>query len=506
MPPPRVEANGFGAGSHRLIWVMPPTIEGVGRPDHLQDAMTDHLGGRGVSDLSNGTIVVLPSITFPESELRKIIGIEHYEERMLCMSLLLRRPSLDVVYVTSAPVPESVIDYYLGFVPDVSDARDRLRMITLDDPKPRALSTKISQRPDVLAEIKGALRDPTNAYLFPFNVTGVEQRISEELGIALYGPRPELTALGSKSGSRRVAKVAGVPVAPGAEDLYSLEDVEQAVFELTTSVPGCEAVVVKLNNGFSGQGNAILEVSELTSPLDRSGVVFCASEESWPSFAEKIAAEGAVVEQLFRAERMASPSVQLRIFPDGTYEIVSTHDQILGGPDDQVYLGCRFPADDSYRTSIQAYGLGIARELAAHGVIGSFGVDFIVTPEEDILMTEINLRLGGTTHPFLTARLVTEGFYDMASGELVVRGRPKSYIATDNWKSPAYVGLEPQQVIDAADAARLRFDPDRGTGVVFHLLGALNRYGKLGATCIGDSAEDARRVYDETVSLLEGLS
>ena len=484
---------------------MPPTLRGTGPTGDLQDVLTEHLGGRGVSDLSAGTIVVLPSITFPESELRKIVGIERYEERMLCLTLLLHRPLLDIVYVTSAPVDEAVIDYYLSFLPDPAGARSRLRMITLGDPTPRALSAKLSERPDVLGEIRDALHDPDNSYLFPFNVTELEQRISEDVGAALYGPRPELTALGSKSGSRRVAKVAGVPVAPGSEDLYSVDDVEQAVFDLVREVPECEAVVIKLNNGFSGQGNAILEVSSLTSPLDHSDTVFCAAEESWPSFGDKIAAEGAVVEQLFRAPSMASPSVQLRIFADATFEIVSTHDQILGGPDDQVYLGCRFPAHERYRASIQAYGLGIARELAAHGVIGSFGVDFIVLPDGSIYMSEINLRLGGTTHPFLTARLVTEGMYDMATGDLIVDRRRKAYIATDNWKSSSYVGLAPGTVIAAANEAGLRYDPETGRGVVFHLLGALEGYGKLGATCIGNSFDDATNVYDETLRLLGRL-
>jgi len=28
---------------------------------------------------------------------------------------------------------------------------------------------------------------------------------------------------------------------------------------------------------------------------------------------------------------------------------ISTHDQILGGPSGQIYLGCTFPARDDYR-------------------------------------------------------------------------------------------------------------------------------------------------------------
>src|ERR671918_212929 len=55
--------------------------------EELQRAFVDRLGPGSVSDLEEGTIVVLPSATFALAELRKIIGIARYEERLLCMVL-----------------------------------------------------------------------------------------------------------------------------------------------------------------------------------------------------------------------------------------------------------------------------------------------------------------------------------------------------------------------------------------------------------------------------------
>lgn len=471
--------------------------------DELQRAMAERLGRRGVSDLATGTIVVLPSITFPPDELVKIIGIEHYEERMLCMTLLLRRPSLEMVYVTSAPVDEAVVDYYLSFVPDAGDARSRLHMISVDNTEPRALSEKLLEHPETLERIRSHIPEDDNSFLFPFNVTELESRLSEELGVGLYGPSPSLALLGSKSGSRRIAAQAGVPVPPGAEDLWSLDEIEHAAFRLVDEVPGCEAIVMKLNNGFSGQGNVIIEAAGLRSPLTSSDATFCAREETWETFSSKIAREGGIVEQLVRGRRLASPSVQLRVFPDGEYEVVSTHDQILGGPDDQVYLGCRFPADERYRPAIQGYGLGIARELAGHGVIGSFGVDFIVPADGEIFMSEINLRLGGTTHPFLMARFVTEGAYDVGTGELMVGDERRVYVATDNIKSEKLVGRSAKELITLLEREGLAFDALSVTGVTLHLLGATERHGKLGAVCIGRDVADADRMYEDLLAALE---
>ena len=53
---------------------------------------------------------------------------------------------------------------------------------------------------------------------------------------------------------------------------------------------------------------------------------------------------GGIVEEMVVADEMRSPSVQMRILPDGSAHLVSSHEQVLGGSTGQSYLGCRFPA------------------------------------------------------------------------------------------------------------------------------------------------------------------
>src|SRR3954466_15617302 len=60
---------------------------------------------RSLSDLERGAIVVLPSATFPESELRKIVAIQRYEERLLCTTLLLANPDLRLLSLPCVPPP-----------------------------------------------------------------------------------------------------------------------------------------------------------------------------------------------------------------------------------------------------------------------------------------------------------------------------------------------------------------------------------------------------------------
>jgi hypothetical protein len=474
----------------------------------LQARLESLFGGRPPSELEDVTIVVLPSITFPSEELRKITAIEHYEERLFCLALWLRNPSIRVVYLSSIAIEESVVDYYLSFLPDGESARRRLRLFSLGDPEPRSLSEKLLGAPSAIDEIRKLVRAPKRAFILPFNVTEYERQLSMALNIPIYGPAPELVPLGTKSGSREVARRAGVPVLPGEEDLFSIDEISEAITGLQKMVPGMRTAVVKLNNGFSGQGNAILDLGNLRSPLSESPTIFCAEEETWTSYQRKIEAGGAIVEQLARDPSVVSPSVQLRISPGRPCEVLSTHDQVLGGPDDQVYLGCRFPAGQAYRDLIQGHALRVGEVLESEGVIGSFGIDFIVLKNGggwQAFLSEINLRIGGTTHPFYMAQQVTNGRYETGAGELIAGGQAKNYFASDNLKSSSYKGMKPEEVLRAVRIAGLAFNHESGTGVTLHLLGALEGYGKLGALCIANEMDDAIDLYESLEDLLDVL-
>jgi len=52
---------------------------------------------------------------------------------------------------------------------------------------------------------------------------------------------------------------------------------------------------------------------------------------------------------------------------------------------------------------------------------------------------EINLRKGGTTHPFLTLQFLTDGTYDPDTAIFTApNGRQKFFVASDHVESPRY--------------------------------------------------------------------
>ncbi len=467
------------------------------------------------TDDQPGTSVVVPSLTLDQDELRKLDGATFYEERLLFLLIRLRNPRAHVVYVTSQPVHPLILDYYLHLLAGVpaSHARARLTMLCTYDASPRALTQKILERPRLIERIREAIPDPSRSYLTIFNSTPLERRLAVLLGIPLNGLDPTLNHLGTKSGSRKVFREAGVELPEGFEDLTGEADVEDALVELAGRRPGLRKAVVKLNESFSGEGNAIFRFPE--EATDRVSVrkalraiEFAVPWETYQNFFQKFTRMGGIVEEFVDAAIKVSPSAQLRTSPEGEVLPTSTHDQILGGPSGQVYQGCSFPAHEDYRMAIQERSVRVGRVLASKGAVSRFGVDYLAykdAPEDPWKLTalEINLRVLGTTHPFLALQFLTGGRLDSATGDFVsLSGRPKYYMATDNLRAATYRGVLPEDLIDIVTNNALHYSHRTESGVLFHLIGALSEYGKLGLTVIANSPEEVEDLYARTLDVL----
>jgi hypothetical protein len=117
---------------------------------------------------------------------------------------------------------------------------------------------------------------------------------------------------------------------------------------------------------------------------------------------------------------------------------------------------------------------------------------------------EINLRMTGTTHPIMMMKLLNDGDYDADKGLYVTRrGEPRYYVSTDNLMEPHYRGLLPDDVLDIAAVHEIHYQPWKETGVVFHLLGAVSQFGKIGLTAIGATSDEAELFYQRAKRVLD---
>lgn len=459
------------------------------------------------------TVVVVPSMTLDVDILAKIKGHIHYEERMLCVLMLLRMPRTRVVFVSSMPIDEVIIDYYLHLLPGVTGmhARKRLVLLSCYDASNRPLTHKILEKPRLLEQIRQAIPPGDAAHLMGFNITEWEEILALRLGIPLYGCPSRHNYWGSKSGSRELFREAGLRIPPGFEHLGSMADVAAALQELRQQLPDSRKAVVKLNDGFSGDGNAIFPLEKTSGKIDedqlRQHLRIVAADLNYEQFAEKMTLMGGIAEAFIDGAVKTSPSVQCRITPKRELDIISTHDQVLGGESGQVYVGATFPALPEYAAEIGALGKKLCDSMCPRGILGRFGVDFVSVKEADQwthYAIEINLRKGGTTHPYLMLQFLTDGRYDHKKGIFYTpNGQQRCYFTTDGLQSDNYRQLTPGDLIDIAICHDIHFDPTIQEGVTFHLLGALSEHGKLGMLCVGDTPEKARAYYQKTVAVLD---
>jgi pheganomycin biosynthesis PGM1-like protein len=463
------------------------------------------------------SIVVLPSVS-PDAT-QGGADLQALEERFLFLLFLLRQPRLQVIYVTGRPVPESIVEYYLGLLPGVipRHARRRLHMVATHDGSARSLAEKLLARPRVIARVRDLIPDPARCHLVPYSTSSSERDVALMLGIPLYGADPELLPFGTKTGCRRLFASAGVTHPLGHEDIRDADGIVDALAAMRAARPTIANAIVKLNEGVSGRGNAVVELRELPAPgaseeraeLRRrvDAMAFEHHDVRLSAYLAALAADGGIVEERVAGTEVRSPSVQLRVTPLGEVEVLSTHDQLLGGPSGQSYLGCRFPADFGYAQAITREAEKIGAGLAGEGVLGRFAVDFVVVRDRDgawnPFAIELNLRKGGTTHPFLTLQFLTDGRYDPTTALFTApSGREKHLVATDHLESDLLRGLGIDDLFDVAVRQQLHFDQARQTGVVFHMMGALTELGRVGLTAVADTPEKADAMYRRAERLL----
>src|SRR6478736_1043994 len=209
------------------------------------------------------TIVVVPSMSIDALDSGAVV--QAYEERFLFLLLLLRQPRARLIYVTSRTILPSIIDYYLDLLPGVipSHARQRLFLPTPMDGSARPLSEKLLERPRLIERIRSLIMDPDRAHLVPFNTTNREKELALQLGIPMYGADPKFFPLGTKSGCRKIFMDEDVPHPLGREDIGSAEDLVDAILQMRVTKPSIRQVMVKLNEGVSGEGNAVIDLTGL---------------------------------------------------------------------------------------------------------------------------------------------------------------------------------------------------------------------------------------------------
>jgi hypothetical protein len=533
-------------------------------------------------------VVVVPSIDLDRKELRRMCSnIEYYEERQLYHLLLANDPSVRIIYITSNKVSESVVRYYLNLslrhneFCDMHQMLSRVIMVHIPSDQCIPLSEKVLNERNLVGFLKGLIRSPfsgggdrnTSAGLSVFTGSDSLDTLSRQLGIRLLEASGDHLHYGTKQGSREIFADLGLPFAKGTPDLpmdddlltYGNEYGEESSWshshryirssrnlaigiarQILIRAVHPRKWVIKLNQSFSGKGNASIDLQqfqdqphissnsnvnehhilELATEIEKefeAKLMFEDKDMTWygdsrnVGYNTQIERLGVIAESFIEGEVPTSPSIQVVVEPgdeksECKVSIVSTHEQLLHG---QLYQGCINPASENYRNRIMEMGLKVGNYLAERGVVGHFSCDFVATRKDDgqwdLNALEVNLRQGGTTHPHAMMALLCGGCICHDGVFRNNAGETRMYIATDCHSAPNIIGRSEEDIVNDIEsktdplACNVRWNKQDSIGVVFHLFKFVERHGRIGFTAIGRSIDEARQLYNDAIQFLDGI-
>jgi hypothetical protein len=438
-----------------------------------------------------------------------------------------------LLYVTAPAVidADEQIDYFVSLIPEEqrkerNSWQNRITLVSLADTSARWLSDKVMDHNNTdAATARLAIREFVNrerkrgceVQLSYYEPSANLERLASELRVPGDQADSRYISLGTKASGRDLFASVGIDIPVGTSLCYTLIQLAESVVELFRR--GHRKLVLKLSSTEygAGLGNALLDLSMLEHSGDQTDLVTTVLEclpgatlvdgkIGWADFVEMIMKSGVIAEELIEGEETRSPSFQGRISSDGEVKTLSTHDQILGGSG-QTYAGSSFPADDDYRAAVIDHGIRVGRRLSDLGVRpGDYGVDFIAARHGTswrVLGCELNLRTTGTKHGFT----MVSGLLDVSpdnDGRLFVDGSERVYEASDSIMDSRLIGLRPRELIKSVQNSPLRYDHDRKTGAVLHLMSSLLKYGNFGAVCIGRDRMEVKRMMRDLREIAVG--
>lgn len=255
--------------------------------------------------------------------------------------------------------------------------------------KSRFLSEALLKDKLMLARLKAEL--PKEANLMVFFPTRHESMLADRLGITLHGSVMVSETYGTKTGIRRLANRAHIPMAPGFI-CTTANDIMNAVSKLKAKF---SEVIIKREDSFSGYYMRRVKVSDCNTKFIRKLL----SEITPGNRRFEYVVEGWV-----KAKK--SLCAHIEILPDRPPIICAAWEQLIDN-DGISYMGSGpLRLNDESMRQFCAITQRLAVALKNQGATGSYGPDFLVIDKGDthfkkdsIVLTELNARVPFTAFP-----------------------------------------------------------------------------------------------------------
>ena len=461
---------------------------------------------------SEVNVVCLSSMTFDSILTEAIVGLKHYETRCLWEISKVKKSGTVVHFFSKYKIRHEALEHFYQAFDFSEEEKNRVFLYSVESILGEVeldidLSDYVLKNEKVRRVFK-SITLSKNCYLECFVLTAKELEISKVYNLPSFWMHHRVDYFKTKSGNRFLLKnVTKVP--DGIGDLYSIEDVVSAVLRLHRKTQS-KKMVIKLNDGVSGDGNGFFHLPEKVNVHSiRQSLIECkfvSSKMTYTKFFKEFAKLGGVVEIFVEGPKKASPSVQLFLKPDMTFEILSSHEQVLDDSGSR-FLGARFPAYNYHRSEITLEAEKVAKKLIEQKIFGIVGLDFLTISKANKIETyliEINLRKGGTTHPYWTAKAALDASTCELTGRLKSSsGNFRLYHSNDN-----LLVRDQRRKRSLGDfllkmrKAGISYDHKSQKGAIFHMLNSWEPDGKIGAVFIGESDEEIEFLQNQAIKTI----
>ncbi|XP_068169967.1 IQ motif-containing protein H isoform X2 [Antennarius striatus] len=218
---------------------------------------------------SKRTIIHIPSLGYSQSQRLNLRGFEILQNIQISRLCDIKDKNVEVIYVCPQHLGEDILHYYTSLL-KCDEATDRRFVILTPEAVDyfpthnMCLSTLLKYSPHTLKRI-GNLIQGKQAYIVGGVAHVDDLAVADELGVPVLAPEPAIAQLYStKSGGRRIFIGAEVDVPPGQGDIYSINQLHEALAELMTQNMHVQRWLFKMDSEHGGRGTAYCDICHLS--------------------------------------------------------------------------------------------------------------------------------------------------------------------------------------------------------------------------------------------------
>nr|XP_046249615.1 IQ motif-containing protein H isoform X2 [Scatophagus argus] len=380
---------------------------------------------------SKRTIIHIPSLGYSHSQRLKLRGFDIQQNIQISRLCDIRDENVEVIYVCPRHLGEDILHYYTSLLKcdGVTDGADtgtaqashpHVRRFVILTPEAvdyfpthnMCLSTLLKYSPRTLKRIRNLIQGK-QTYIVGGVVHEDDLAVADGLGVPVLGPEPAIAQLhGTKSGGRKIFVGAEVDVPPGQADIYTLNQLCEALAELMTQNMDVQRWLFKMDSEHGGRGTAYCDMCHLscyrwalqeyrrygpelwnTKWIQESVLLRYVDEipewltryarpaktssyPTWACFLKTFLRQGGVVEAYPPSDSVTCLTVDLLLEPGGEVIMLSCGDQLHGSCQLET-IGSTVPQTSVHPETLHSICMRVGQACLRHLIVGYVSVDLV---------------------------------------------------------------------------------------------------------------------------------